>query len=357
MASRRSSKHIEELRELAELTAAAALRVDTGQQLTVMRAAARLGDIADNMALKQKAEQPAVMELPENATNHELRSVRARQSARRGQEVYLPSWSSVAQALPDAFIRSALFSSSSAIQKQNPQILKGDLSLLEANLEIASFRDIRLLFSGYRLCQYDRQVYATCLDYYRELPLAPEDSTRHIRTTFHEFATRMGGTHNAKTYLGIRASLLRLSFAQLRLRYARLNIEVPKLLSVSFEDGEPTGDMHGSDMLLLRITEPVAELFGEAQWTAVDKAALDYDGLRGWLAGFYASHTKAQWLPVERLYALSGYESRFSNFRDSLVKALDKLMSPDTPDRSRVSRYHFSPDRTKLYVELAAFGR
>lgn len=349
MAKRKTNaERIAELRDLAERTATAALTAEPGYQMTVLDASETIGNIANSMS--RKAEQPAVLVLPDNATNQELRSARTKQAARCGREVYLPSWSSVAQALPDAFLRTALFSSSSSIQKKNDQVLAGDRTLLVADHEIASFRDIRLMFSGYRLCQYDRQVYATCLEYYREHPLVPEDCTLYIRTTFHEFASKMGSTHNAKTYLAIRASLLRLSFAQLRLRYERLNIEVPKLLSVSFEDGATTGDMHGSNMFLLRVTEPVADLFGVACWTAVDKVAVDYDGLRGWLASFYASHGKAKWLPVETLYQLSGYESKLSNFKDSLSKALDKLMESSTPLCSRISKYHFSKDKTALYV-------
>lgn len=349
MAKRKTNaERIAELRKLAEQTATAALTAEPGYQGTVLDAAETIGNIADSMS--RKTELPAVLVLPDNATNQELRTARTKQAARRGREVYLPSWSSVAQALPDAFLRTALFSSSSSIQKKNDQVLAGDRTLLVADAEIASFRDIRLMFSGYRLCQYDRQVYATCLEYYREHPLVPEGSTCHIQTTFHEFASKMGSTHNAKTYLAIRASLLRLSFAQLRLRYERLNIEVPKLLSVSFEDGAPTGDMQGSDMLLLRITEPVAELFGVACWTAVHKVAVDYDGLRGWLANFYASHGKAKWIPLESLYRLSGYESKMSNFKDSLVKALEKLKDPTTPEDTRVAKYHFNKEETSIYV-------
>ena len=350
MVKRRKSKaeRATELRQLGDLTAQGAMTASPGHQLNVLKAAETIIQFASNMA--KKVDEPAVVLLPSNATQKELGVARARQAVRRGQEVYLPIWSSVAHALPDAFLRSALFSASSGIQKQNDSVLAGDQSLLVANKEVVTLSDLNLVFSGYPLCQFDRQVYATCLEYYRDRPLAPEGSTQHIRTTFHEFAQQMRGTHNAKTYLAIRASLLRLSFARLHLRYGGLDIVVPNLLSVTFEDGGPSGEMHGRDLLLLRITEPVAELFGKARWSAVDKAASDYDGLRGWLANFYASHSRARWLPVETLYRLSGYESRFDNFRSSLIKALDKLMSPETPGCSRVEQYVFSKDKTRLYV-------
>ena len=349
---------VAELRALASLTADAALTAAPDQQLTVLDAAERLDSIADSIERKAKKEaiEPAIVVLPSDATVEEVRKARCRQASRRGTDVYLPSWSAMSQAMPNAFLRSALFSSGRSIQAENAKVLTGDQTLLVAGKEIATFQNLTLTFSGYELCQFDRQVYATCLDYYRERPLSPEECTHHIRTSFYEFATRMGGSYSLDSHKAIRASLLRLSFAQMRLRYNRMNLEVPKFLAVSFADGETGEEFKGSDMLLLRVTESVAELFGPGAWTAVDKEAVSYDGLMGWLASFYASHSGPQWLPVERLYQLSGYESHIRNFKASLVRALDKLKNEKTPTCSQVSAYHFSKDGTKLMVVCTAWG-
>lgn len=338
-----------ELLELADRTLHAAMAVGPEQQQIVLKASETIEKIGRSML--RKIPEVAVLELPENATVKELRSARTRQAVRRGQELYLPIWSSAGHALPDVFRRTALFSASSGIQKQNDLVLAGDGAMLMSNAEIASFNDISLLLSGYRLCQYDRQVYATCLEFYRERPLAPVGSHQPIRTTFHALATLMGGTHNAKTYQAIRASLLRLSFATLRLRSKGIDTVVPSLLSVTFEDDGSSGEMHRRG-LLLSITEPVADLFGRASWSTVDKAVSDYDGLRGWLANFYASFNMARWLSLETLYKLSGYDSRPVNFRNSLITALDKLQSDRTPESSRVRKYKISADRKQVLVAL-----
>lgn len=350
-----SEKSIAELRDLADQTSKAALTAAPGHQDVVKNAAKKIDAFADGMERRRSAVAeavPAVLVLPDLATNQELATARVKQSTRRGQDVFLPSWSSVARALPDAFLRTAVFSTSSSIQKSNAQVLAGDKSLLVANEVIASLNILSIIFSGYRLCQFDRQVYAACLDYYRERPLAPTNCTKHVGTSYHEFAGRLGATHNAKTYKAIRASLLRLSFAQIRMRRDSMDIEVPKLLSVHFDDGSATGELKGSDTLMLRVTESVAELFGVGSWTAIDQQVVSFDGLRGWLGSFYATHKGPKWLPVETLYKLSGYESKPSNFRDSLVKALDKLKEPETPECSRVEKYVFSKDQTKLRVIL-----
>lgn len=357
-APKATQDQVNELRALARRASDAALTAAPDQQLTVLEAAERLDRIAGNIERKAKKEavEPAIAMLPSDATAEEVRTARRRQATCRGADVYLPSWSAMSQALPNAFLRSALFSSCRSVQTENAKVLAGDQTLLIAEKVIVTFQNVTLTFSGYELCQFDRQVYATCLDYYRERPLSPEACTHHIRTSFYEFATHMGGSYSLDTHKAIRASLLRLSFAQMRLRFNRLNLEVPKLLTVSFADGEVGEGFKGSDILLLRVTESVAELFGPGAWTAVDKEAVSYDGLMGWLASFYASHSGPQWLPVMRLYQLSGYESHMRNFKASLVRALDKLKHEKRPACSRVSAYHFSKDGTKLMVVCSVWS-
>lgn len=349
---------VDDLRNLASRTATAALTAAPHYQEIVLDAAEEINRAADNKARRERkyASEPAIKALPENATVAEVKAARQRQATRRGVEVYLPSWSAMARALPNAFLRTALFSTSKEVQADNDKILSGDQTLLVANKEIGSFENMTLHLSGYLLCQFDREVYANCLEYYRERPLAPIGGTQHIQTSFFEFASRMGISYGLRSHIAIRASLLRLSFAQMRLRYKRLNLEVPKLLSVSFEDGEAGGDYKGSDTLDLRVTTEIAELFGPGEWTSVELAAVGYGGLKGWLANFYAGHSYKKWLPIKTLYKLTGYESHMRNFKASLRTALDKLMSEETPECSRIEKYYFSEDETDLLVIRTAWG-
>lgn len=220
LTSASSGNKVAELRALANLTAEAALSAAPGQQVTVLEAAEQIGRFADGLERRAKDAfaEPAVAELPSNATLEEVHRARRRQAARRGTEVYLPSWSVMARALPNAFLRTALFSAGRSVQADNTGVLSSDPSRLVAGKEIASFRNTTVIFSGYRLCQFDRQVYATCLDYYRAVPLCPEGGTRHLQTTFYEFTRRMGNEYSVKAHRAIRASLLRLSSAQRRPR-------------------------------------------------------------------------------------------------------------------------------------------
>lgn len=349
----------EQLRDLANRTAEAAMTAAPGYQSAVLDAAERLNKIASSRERQAKlaANEAPVLVLPSDATVDEVRKARRRQATRRGQDVYLPSWSDMALALPNTFLRSALFSAGRHIQANNKNVLEGDQSTLVTDKEVVSFSNLTLTLSGYQLCQFDRQVYATCLDYYREKPLSPEDSNHYVKTSFYEFATRTGLAYGLNPHKAIRASLLRLSFAQIRIRRKGWNIEVPKLLSVSFEDGSTIGVFKGSDTMLFRVTERVAELFGRGAWTAVEKEAVGCDGLMGWLASFYSGHSKEKALPVEFLHRLSGYQSHSGNFKTSLIRALHKLKDKKMPDSVRVSEYYFTKDGNALTVVRAAWGK
>lgn len=152
---------VAELRTLANLTAEAALSTAPGQQVTVLEAAEQLGRFADGLERRAKSAltEPAVVELPSNATSEEVHHARRRQAARRGTEVYLPSWSVMARALPNAFLRTALFSAGRAVQADNAMVLSSDPSLLVAGKEIASFRKMTVIFSGYQRFTFLRALF------------------------------------------------------------------------------------------------------------------------------------------------------------------------------------------------------
>lgn len=353
-------KKVAELRELASQASIAAMTAAPGYQDTVLNAAKKLTDIADSIERKEKfaAVKPAVLLLPCNATVEEVRKARSRQAIRRGDDIYLPSYSSMALVLPNTLLRTALFSTGSRVQSNSESILKGDQSTLVANKEIATFPNLTLTLSGYELCQFDRHVYAICLDYYREMALSPRYSSHYVKTTFYEFSRRMGLSYGLNPHKAIRASLLRLSLAKLRVRQKKLDLEIPSLLNTRFEDGSASGAFKGSDTILLQITEFVAELFGPGAWTAVDKEAARYDGVMGWLASFYSGHSDTAWLSVKSLYSISGYQSKsMSNFKASLIRALDKLKDVRTPDCCRVSGYYFTDDGAKIMVVRAAWDK
>lgn len=349
-----------ELRQMADATASAALATVGSDSKLLSAASSELTAMASRTARKSD-KGPAVIIIDDNATQDELRTARRRQATRRGKDVYLPSWSTVARVLPSAFLRSALFSSSRSAAAANDLVLGEDESIMVSNKPIASFNNLSLTYSGYQLCQMDRIIYAACLDYYRDQPLTPISSDRKVTTTFYEFAQMMSRAYSPNLHISIRAGLLRLSLAQIRMRYEKANIEVPKLLSVSFVDGytgnPDTNELRGSDLIQLTINEDIAGLFGPGCWTAVDADTAKRIDLLGWVTNFYATHSASSWLSVERLYELSGYESSFGGFHRSLIKVLEELKTDKAPAGSRVESYAFTNDKPlKVLVKMAAWS-
>ncbi len=85
-----TEQKVAELRQLAGLTAEAALTAAPESRVTVFDAAERLDRFADGLErrAKEALTAPAVFELPSNATSEEVQHARRRQATRRGPDVY-----------------------------------------------------------------------------------------------------------------------------------------------------------------------------------------------------------------------------------------------------------------------------
>lgn len=347
-----SSKIDEIASNIAEATEEAPEKI----KASLEDASKELAHIAALAARRERARKlvPAIAELPFNATASEVGLARSRQAVRKGEEIFLPSWDSGSRGMPSILLRTSLFSCSSHVQKKfdakeidlkNPPL---------KNKEIATFKNVSVYLTGYELCQFDRHVYATCINYYRNSPLSEKNATssskeRSFEVSFYKFTEAMGRKYGQKSCKAIRDSLLRLSSAQIHVRSEEYNIELPSIISVNFEREVASEDYVGKDTFQLRIPNSLAQLFGPGQWAAVSAMASGYDDLKGWLVSFYATHTVSQWLPVKTLYYLSGYTSHYLNFKNSLNNVLTILNSSNTPPDHHID-YSFSPDGNDLRV-------
>ena len=327
----------------------AAERAPDGETRALAQAAAETVEaVARRQHHRKEVEAAApVLELAPNATPKEMSVARQRRAVRRGKDVFLPSWKDATVALPNALLRSALFSASSTNRE----------ALFEA--PIAAQGDVVLTLTGHQLCDYDRRVFAACLNHYRDdRPLSPDEaSPAWVTLSFYQFAQDLDTSYGAKVHKAIRDSLIRLSAAHLRVRMHRRDIPLPRLIDVAFDDGyagqEPTDCMlRGSDRVAFRIFESMANLFGPADWSAVPQPALnEYAGLASWLASFYSTHAKPYPLKVANLYELSGVTCELREFRRMLKTALEKLQRDDANPYLRVARFVLTKD--ELTVHLA----
>ncbi|MCP1574173.1 hypothetical protein J2S30_002552 [Herbaspirillum rubrisubalbicans] len=300
----------------------------------------------------QKAidEQVAIFEFDERPLKSEVTAARVFQAVRVHDHVLLPVAREDFRVLPNAYLRSAIFGTGRDVQLKNEQLLSGELEKNTEFTDIAAFEYMDAQLKGYHLCQYDRKVWATCVEFYRDKPLAREGSQDYEKTTFYQFATRMGEMYGPATHRAILASLLRLDTVQFRIRYRGWNLRGQKILNASFQDGSDRGKPLGSDLIHFQVLDGVAELFGPRGWTALHKNVLSHDGLMGWIAGFYASHNCSYWLPFEYLRELSGYPGTAKNFKPAFLAAIEKLKGPSVDESYRIREAKVSLDKKKVAV-------
>jgi len=331
------------LRERSAHTAMAVhgAAIEGAVQVTLMK-------LSENLAAAAARFEAPVHDLPDHATPSEVSKARSRRSVRKGRLVYLPSWKDLCTGLPNALLRSALFSAE-AIGSAMPAE-----GVAFPEREVPAYGDVSLIVHGAKLGSYDRQVFAACLDYYRELPLQKSGDRAGINVTYYEFLKNMGVTYGLGSHTALRASLKRLATLSLFVRSKGLEVQVPRLIEVAFADSDARQDGKplGSDIIVLRVLESVAELFGPAAWTSVPHEALrSGKGLGSWLSSFYSTHNAPYGISLDKLHAQSGSPASRSVFKFKLKAALDSLMDSAVPDEFRVASYDLGS--TCLTVHLA----
>jgi hypothetical protein len=329
--------------------ARAALEAAGSLQETLEAGSRSLALAARRAAARAKAEEAPILELEPTATPAAVNAARTRRAVRRGRDVFLPCWSDLAVGLPNALLRSRLWTAG-----------EGADAWMEGE-EVATLgQDTRILYTGKQLTQYDRRVFAACVDYYKEdRPLSDGATSAWVCVSFFQFALSMGLTYTLNTHKAMRASLLRLEAAALRVGAGNLELPVPRLLEVAFDDGyhnRPECELKGSDQIAFRVLEQFAALYGPTTWTAVPKPALSLRGIRAWLAGFYATHRGPRELPFSKLQTLSGMTCRPNDFRACVVRALDELSSAGADADIRVAKYQVSTDKKAITVLLERWG-
>ncbi|MDQ6974761.1 MAG: plasmid replication initiator TrfA, partial [Mariprofundaceae bacterium] len=212
------------------------------------------------------------------------------------------------QAAPSSLLRSALFGI----------VKRGKRAYLE-NVDIASWENVKITYTGARLMQSDQDVWLACVE-----ACARQKSTNIVisQRSFMQIAGRKGGDTK------------RIWSDLVRLRAATIVIEDEYRgyaggLINDVEKNDKTGHLE------ITINPKMIGLFG-GNVTHIDttmRHALKMD-LAKWLQGYVCSH-KATWrkphfIGLEKLQALSGSEiAVIRKFRQQLKKAMDELQASD----------------------------
>jgi hypothetical protein len=218
----------------------------------------------------------------------------------------LPLWPDAVRAVPNGFLRSALFGA----------IRRGARRYMERE-RIAALEGIEIFYTGQRLDQGDLDLWEMLLHIARLQGLGNE-----CRVTAYQLLKALGKTDSGKNRDILDIRLSRMKATGVDVHIGRYGYE-GSLIDEVYRDKT-------TKEYVFRANPKLRSLFEPDQFTHVDWAVrreLDGQPLAQWLHGFYASHAKPYPISVAKLRELCGSDyERLNNFRRDLRKSLDILI-------------------------------
>ena len=273
--------------------------------------------IARLPALQEKARQRAAQE----------------QASAPAKVVQLPLWPEPVRAVPNGFLRSALFG---AIARGKRRYIDGE--------QLAALDGVEIRYKGQRLDQGDLDVWESVLHAVRLQEMGSQ-----CRLTSYALLKLMGLTDTGKNRATLQNRIERLVANALTVKQGRYTY-IGSLIRFAAKD-EDTQEW------VIELDAKMRPLFAGDQFTQIEWAvrhALIGQPLAQWLHGFYTSHAKPFPMRMETLLKLSGSEnSNLRSAQQTLRNALDAV--------SEASEAHgdgFSPEirGDLVHVEKLAKG-
>lgn len=249
--------------------------------------AARIAEIAENA--KRKANRKPLPSAPLPKT-----------------VVQLPLWPEPVRAVPNGFLRSALFGAVARGKRRN---IDGE--------DIAAIEGVNIRYKGDRLDQGDLDVWESVLHAARVQELGT-----HCRTTSYALLKLMGLTDSGDNRRTLFKRIERLVACALTIKQGRYSY-IGSLIAGAAKDDE-TGEW------VIELNPKLAALFAADQFTQVEwsiRHELGGKPLAQWLHGFYSSHAKPFPIKIETLHKLCGSEAKdMWKFTQTLRRSLDALV-------------------------------
>jgi hypothetical protein len=207
--------------------------------------------------------------------------------------VQLPLWPEPVRAVPNGFLRSALFG---AIRKGRRRYLKAE--------QLAALDGIEIRYTGERLDQGDLDVWLSVLHATRMQGLGNQ-----CRVTSYALLKLMGKTSSGKSRAILHKRIERLVATALTIQQGRYTY-IGSLISEAYKDEE-------THEWVIVLNKKLQALFAADQFTNVEwsiRRALAGKPLAQWLYSFYSSHAKPFPIKVETLHRLCGSEAKTMRF-------------------------------------------
>lgn len=204
------------------------------------------------------------------------------------QVVQLPIWPEPVRAVPNGFLRSALFG---AIAKGRRRYINGE--------DLAAVDGVTIRYKGERLDQGDLDVWESVLHAVRLQELGSQ-----CRVTSYSLLKLMGKTDTGKNRATLHNRIERLVANSVTVKQGRYTY-IGGLIRFAAKDEE-------KQEWVIELDEKLRPLFAGDQFTQVEwgvRHALDGQQLAQWLHGFYATHAKPFPMKAETLLKLAGSEN------------------------------------------------
>lgn len=254
-------------------------------------------------------------------------------STPKSNVVKLPLWPDSVRAVPNGFLRSALFG---AIAKGRRRYINGE--------NLAAIDGVTIRYKGERLDQGDLDLWESVLHTVRLQKLGSQ-----CRLTSYALLKLMGKTDTGKNRVTLQNRIERLVANAVTVKQGRYTY-IGGLIRFAAKDEETQEWVIELDAKLRPLF--VADQFTQVEWAV--RHALDGHQLAQWLHGFYASHAEPFPLKVETLHKLCGSEQGvMSDFAKKLRKALDALVAASEAHGEEFS-YEIRGDL--VHVEKRASG-
>lgn len=255
----------------------------------------RMGDLTARIAeMQEKARQRAEREKRDPLPGAPLPK----------NVVQLPLWPEPVRAVPNGFLRSALFG---AIAKGKRRYIDGE--------QLAALDGIEIRYTGQRLDQGDLDVWESVLHAVRLQEMGSQ-----CRVTSYALLKLMGLTDTGKNRATLNKRITRLVASALTVKQGRYSY-IGSLIAGAAKDEE-------TQEWVIELDAKLRPLFAADQFTQIEWAVrheLNGKPLAQWLHGFYASHAKPFPMKVETLLRLCGSESELRRYRQTLGDALDAV--------------------------------
>jgi len=219
--------------------------------------------------------------------------------------VQLPLWPEPVRAVPNGFLRSALFG---AIAKGRRRYINGE--------DLAAVDGVTIRYKGERLDQGDLDVWESVLHAGRLQELGSQ-----CRVTSYALLKLMGKTDTGKNRTTLHNRIERLVANAVTVKQGRYTY-IGGLIRFAAKDEE-------TQEWVIELDEKLRPLFAGDQFTQIEWAVrheLNGQQIAQWLHGFYASHAKPFPFKVETLLKLCGSEdASATSGKQKLRKALDAV--------------------------------